>query len=362
MLSSKTGVFVTSDTEPLFHFHFERTGIKHQVVTYTDLDQFINSQHDRKLVCLQMPYPIDPAFDEQLQNYANNSDYVLVLVSELHDRTLEIMQRNDRENIVYFICGELNINLNSSPVHKFYDWFTTTVHFYRNVRPQTLDVLTPYAVKPKYFDVLLGRRKIHRRFAFDFLKSTGLYNKNILTYLDAAKDCNLMDTTPDRWQWESDGLDINRNVEWTVERFPYYGHMMSISQILPLSIYNQTAYSIVAETNWVNHYSFYTEKTIKPIIGRRLFVMLGGQYQLRNLKQLGFQSFDTVIDETYDTIEDNNTRFRSAMEQVKILCEQPQEEILIKIKPIVEHNFNTLMSTDWYDVYFKPNFVSYFNQ
>ena len=90
--------------------------------------------------------------------------------------------------------------------------------------------------------------------------------------------------------------------------------------------------------------------------------MLGGQYQLRNLKQLGFQSFDSVIDESYDAIEDNNTRFRHAMEQVKYLCEQPQQEILDKIKPIVDHNFNVMMSTDWYDVYFKPAFVSYFNQ
>lgn len=90
--------------------------------------------------------------------------------------------------------------------------------------------------------------------------------------------------------------------------------------------------------------------------------MLGGQYQLRNLKQLGFQSFDSVIDESYDSIENNATRFGAAMAQVKYLCEQPQQEILDKIKPIVDHNFNVMMSTDWYDVYFKPAFVSYFNQ
>ena len=361
MVTSTTGVFVTADTETLFHFHFSRCGLLSNVI-YTNRDEFVSSHHSCKVVCLQMPYPIEAAFDDDLQYFANNADSVLVLVSELHNNTVSILRRNDRKNIIYFVCGELNTPLAHSPVHKFYDWLTTTVHFYRNVRPSTLDILTPYSPKPLMFDVLLGRKKIHRKFAYDYIESHNLMDKNIVTYLDSVNNCNLANTTSDKWIWEKDGLEINQNIEWTVERFPYYGHRMSISQVIPLTIYNQTAYSIVAETNWENYYSFYTEKTVKPIIGRRLFVMLAGQFHLRNLRNIGFKTFDTIIDETYDNTEDNTARFGQAMDQVRYLCNQPQEEILDKIKPIVDHNFTVMMSTDWYNVYFKPAFISYFNQ
>ena len=360
MAGVTTGVFVTSDTDALFHFHFSRCNLLDTKI-YNDKDTFVSSHHDNKVVCLQMPYPIDPNFDAELRYFAENSNSVLVLVSELHDRTVEILQRNDRKNIAYFICGELNLSLVHSPAHRFYDWFTTTVHFYRNVRPQTLDMLTPHTPKKLAFDVLLGRRKIHRRFAYDYIVKNNLSDRNIVTYLDSSRECNLTEnTTADKWLWENEGLVVDRDVEWTVEHFPYYNHRMSISQIIPLSIYNQTVYSIIAETNCTNHYSFYTEKTVKPIIGRRLFVVLAGQYHLHNLKLHGFKSFDNVIDETYDTIVDHTARFMGAMEQVKYLCNHPQEEILNKIKPIVDHNFNVMMTTDWYDLYFKPAFVSYF--
>jgi len=356
MAVNTNGVFVTMDTDALFQFHFFRCGLLNHTI-YNDRDEFVSSTHDNKIVCLQMPYPVDPGFDTELQYFADNADSVLVLVSELHNRTIEMMQRNDRKNISYFICGELNFSLSHSPVHKFYDWFTTSVHFYREVRPHTLDALNPYSPKKLAFDILLGRRKLHRQVAYDYLADHQLMDKNIVTYLGDDKIGNV---DSDKWIWEREGLEIDREVEYTVERFPYFGNRICISQILPITIYNQTAYSIIAETNWASNYSFYTEKTVKPIIGRRLFVILAGQHYLRNLKLHGFKSFDNVIDETYDTIADDLLRFKAGMDQVEYLCNQPQEQILEKIKPIVDHNFNIMMTTNWYDLYFKPAFVSHF--
>lgn len=322
---------------------------------YTDIDEFISSKHDRKVACLQMPYPIELSFDNLVQELENHCDHVLVLMSEVHSRTLQFIDRNDRSKLVYFICGELNYDVNKCTVHKFFDWFTTTVHFYKYVRPETLSVLHPYNSKPKYFDILLGRKKYHRDVAYSRVSQ----EKNIVTYLGDIT-CNF--DNPDLWIWESDGLVVDKKIEWTVDRIPYYGHRMSISQIVPLTVYNQTAYTAVAETNFDNHYSFYTEKTVKPILGKRLFVMYGGQYQLKNLRALGFKTFDTVIDESYDSITDFYERFNAVTDQIEYLQTQPQEEILDKIKPICEHNYNVIMTTDWYGDYFKSEFVKYFSQ
>jgi hypothetical protein len=355
MLPDQTGVFVTQDTDALFYYHFNKCNLANSITVYNDLDQFRNSNHSYKLACLQMPYPVRAEFDGLIDDLAACSDHVLILMSELHDRTVEIVQRHDDPKVSYFICGDFNFDLIASPVHKFYDWFTTTVHFYRHVRPETLHVLAPYDKKQYYFDALLGRKKTHRDYAADHINT----DVNLVTYLGDI-NCNFGD--PDKWIWENEGLVIDRPVEWTVDRLAYYGHRMSISQIVPLRIYNQTAYTLVAETNYSNHYSFYTEKSVKPILARRLFVTLGGQHQLANLRKLGFQTFGTVVDESYDAVEANMDRFKLAMDQVDYLQAQDQEEILAKIKPICEHNFDLMMSTDWYDVYFKSAFVAYFNQ
>ena len=355
MAVSTTGVFVTQDTDALFYYHFNKCNLANSIKVYNDFTAFKNGRHNHKIACLQMPYPVRAEFDTLVNDLAECTDHVLILMSELHDRTVEIVQRHDDIKVSYFICGDFNFGLGNSPVHKFYDWFTTTVHFYKHVRPTTLDVLAPYTTKQYYFDALLGRKKTHRDYAADYINR----QVNLVTYLGDI-NCNFGD--PDKWIWENDGLVIDRPVEWTVDRLPYYGHKMSISQIVPLRIYNQTAYTLVAETNFSNHYSFYTEKSVKPILARRLFVTLGGQYQLRNLRQLGFRTFGNVIDESYDSVEANVDRFKLAMDQVEYLAAQPQEEILAKIKPICEHNFNLMLSTDWYDVYFKSAFVKYFNQ
>lgn len=303
-----------------------------------------------------MPYPIREEFDTLVNDLLQSADQILILTSELHDRTVEIARRHDNPRVSYFICGDFNFDMKTSPVHKFYDWFTTTVHFYKHVRPETLDVLYPYNKKPLYFDCLLGRKKLHRDHAFSSLQHL---KGNLLTYL-GDHTCNFND--PTKWQWEDEGLVIDKEVEWTVDRLPYYGHRMSISQIVPLQIYNQTAYSLIAETNYANYYTFYTEKTVKPILGRRLFIALAGMNHLKNLRKLGFKTFDGIIDESYDLQSFNDARFNMVLDQVKYLMSQPQEEILFRAMPICEHNFNVMLKTDWYGEYFMPAFVGYFSQ
>ena len=355
-MADSIGVFVSPETDALFHFHFDRCWLNDLVTIYNTRESFVGGQHGRKIACYQMPYPMRDSFHDELMGLVDHCDHVLILMSELHDRTIEFVQHHDHQRISYFICGDLNFELAHSPVHKFYDWFTTTVHFYKNIRPQILANNTrPYAVKPRYFDALLGRKKPHRDIAFDTLD----HDQHVVTYLGSA-DCDF--TAPDKWRWESDGLVLERPVEWTVDRVNYHGHRMSLSQVAPLAVYNETAYSLVAETSYNNHYTFYTEKTVKPILARRLFVTLGGTHSLRNLRNIGFRTFGSVIDESYDDCTDLVQRCHLALEQVKYLCTLDQAEVLAKIKPICDHNYGHMMRTDWYNAYFMPAFTAYFLQ
>jgi len=353
MLLTQVGVFVPKETNALFSFHFSKCWVQHKITVYNDVDEFVNSHHDKKIACFQMPYPVEESFNATVDNLLPACDHVLILMSELHDRTVDFIVRHDHAKVSYFICGELNFQVDHSPVHKFYDWFTTTVHFYKHERPQLLsNSLTPYTPKGKYFDVLLGRQKPHRDLAYNRVDK----DYNIVTYLKDQDFGN-----PASWLWPAD-LKFTKPVEWTVDRVNYEGYNMSLSQIVPLDVYNQTVYSLIAETNYSNHYSFYTEKTVKPILGQRLFITLNGQHALRNLRAIGFKTFDTVIDESYDEILDFRERTAAALLQLEYLCTRPQEEILERIKPICEHNYSHMMRTNWYEAYFMPAFINYFNQ
>jgi hypothetical protein len=226
-------------------------------------------------------------------------------------------------------------------------WFDNTIDFYRNWLPELLHRLSPFNTKKSNFDILLGTQKPHRDFVFrQATKNSGLH---VLTYFKNLLNGSLLQQP----EWEQHGVKIDHPPGYTVEMVEYYGRSISLSQIIPFKIYNQTAYSVVTESCIQNHFSFFTEKIVKPIMARRLFVMFSGKGYLVNLRKLGFQTFDNIIDESYDSIDNNAERWQHAWNQVDWLNQQPQELVLEKIRPIVEHNFSVMMNTDWYGIFRK---------
>lgn len=340
MTVSDVGVYLNADT---VHYHLSQFKHSQPLVDYTiyrEVDLFLTARHPRRIAVLHVPYPPDSGFADLVETLTDSTDHVFVTCTELHPATVDFIRQHDHSRITYYICGTLNFDLDHSLVRPFMDWFETTTYFYRRWLPELLHRLRPHEVKPQSFDILLGRPKQHRDFVFDQARNQA--GDFVLTYFN-NEPLNL-----NLWQWEHHGVKIKHTVEWTVQPVEYYGHPISVSQIIPFTIYNQTAYSVVAETCWQNYFSFYTEKTVKPIIARRLFVVFAGQGHLRNLRDQGFQTFDSIIDEGYDLEPDDYLRWRRAWAQVEWLRGQPQAEILEQVRPIVEHNFQVMMSRDWY--------------
>lgn len=58
---------------------------------------------------------------------------------------------------------------------------------------------------------------------------------------------------------------------------------------------------------------FLTEKTFKPIKNAQPFVIFGAAGSLARLRDLGYRTFDKVIDPTYDSIENTTDRYALAM-------------------------------------------------
>ena len=285
--------------------------------------------------------------DESVLQLLDHCKTITVLISEVHTPIVEFMNNFQQPQMRYLICGFVE----GMQTYPWLDWFQTTSAYYKN-NIQILDQLRPYDVKPKHFDILLGQPKPHRDRVYNFIKNNKLDDNVIMTYLVDHWSKSIKDHGNDGFMLDEPGLVIpNEEFNWTVTRVGYYGWPMSLSQVVPIhSIYNQTAYTVITETNIENHYTFFTEKTCKPIMAERLFIMLGGQYYLRNLRELGFKTFDGIIDESYDLEPDNNRRWAMAIEQMKYLIKQPQADILDKVKPIAKHNRQVMLETNWVDV------------
>lgn len=64
--------------------------------------------------------------------------------------------------------------------------------------------------------------------------------------------------------------------------------------------YNSTEFSFVVESNLVDD-SFVTEKTFKPIAFNHPFIVYGPTSVLKHLRENGFETFDNIFNESYDT-------------------------------------------------------------
>ena len=352
MTLSRVGIYADSDPCVGHIAQFSESGFFIDQTTYTNIDEFLKSNHELKIAMFQTPYPYEELnkieFEQRIDSVINDSDKIVVLNTELHKSTVDFIQRYNHPKIKHYTCGFIDGEIHDL----FLDWLGISSWVYRK-KPYLLDSLTPGVAKPKTFDILLGQPKPHRDFIYDFIKKNNFSDHAIMTYL-SGRGNPLKGQTTDNWIWEMPGLELpDFDIVWTVTHVKYYGDYMTLSQIIPLDIYNQTAYTVVAETNFDNYYTFFTEKIVKPLIARRLFLVFSGQHYLRNLRSLGFKTFDGVIDESYDEVADHKQRFTLITEQMRYLIEQPQEQILAQIEPIVEHNYQMILGTDWYREFSK---------
>jgi hypothetical protein len=258
------------------------------------------------------------------------------------------------------LSGYLNRRPEHSRVYIWFDWLVRTRDFYLR-HPEVLDQLAPYTVKPKSFDILLGQPRTHRDMIYSHSTEQGWQDLNIITYMrDFSQglydhdfnDVSFQERPTTEWLW--DGVSPPKDpLHFTIESVEFCGEQISLSQIIPVGIYNQTAYTVVAETNFMNSYTFFTEKIAKPMLARRLFVVFSGQHYLRNLHNAGFRTFDSVIDESYDEEPDITKRYQMIYEQMQYLMQEPQNKIFEEIKNITEYNYHHLLETQWMSEYFR---------
>jgi hypothetical protein len=161
--------------------------------------------------------------------------------------------------------------------------------------------------KPCIFTSTVGNVRTQRDYFVNLLKEKITYNNFILQY-----------------SGETIGVDVSHLdvVNFKKGEFDPYTSIIekyyhNVSQTLPLAIYNQSYFNIIVETDidYTDNF-FLTEKTVKSLLTGMPFVVVTTPNFLNKLRQLGFTTYNTLWDESYDSIID----YKSRLEAIVKLC------------------------------------------
>jgi hypothetical protein len=118
--------------------------------------------------------------------------------------------------------------------------------------------------------------------------------------------------------------------------------------VVNAELYTQSYFQIVIETHFDADQSggaFITEKTWKPIKYGQPFVVIGPPGTLQALRDAGYRVFDSVLDNSYDTITDNTQRYLAVRKLLESIQQQGAADVYAKCVDDVhwnQRNFNTL--------------------
>ena len=89
---------------------------------------------------------------------------------------------------------------------------------------------------------------------------------------------------------------------------------------------------------------FLTEKTFKPIKHCQPFIMFGAVGTIQHLRNMGYRTFDHVIDHSYDLIEDNTKRWNLACQEFERLMAGDMHQMYLACEKDLKYNQQLFLS------------------
>lgn len=130
--------------------------------------------------------------------------------------------------------------------------------------------------------------------------------------------------------------------------------------------YENSYFSVVTETifydvfnsppSYIGHVpalagKMITEKTYKSIAMKHPFILLARPFTLQMLRDRGYKTFNSFIDESYDEIVDDTLRLKAVADEINRLAKSDLVKFTHHVKDIVEYNAKHF----WSQTIFDPN-------
>ena len=184
------------------------------------------------------------------------------------------------------------------------------------------------------WDLLLGEKNNNKDMLYEMLNRHRVKDKTFMTYYGR-------DTDKGHWS-------VMRPKVHTAETIGDRSEtQIRYSDLIDPDIYNQTQYSAMIETTIHNDFAMFSEKEAKPIVAKRPFVIFGSMRHLEAFRSLGFKTFDKVIDESYDLIEDRQERWQAVLDSMHRLTELEPVDVYDALEDVLEHNKTHFETHNW---------------
>jgi hypothetical protein len=271
----------------------------------------------------------------------------------------------------FLLIGGGDMDPSKWPYMKYEYFLPKIFDFDENIEAaNNLDAYFSKTQKPYKFLFLNGRMRSHRKYLLERFRLNGLIEQSLWTNLDT--DLVLINTLPqERWQnynqlqdakinyWHN-GIDLMHrpiNLQLlpkqyecpqfrnNIDTVPDYGNIKRNlfngewgDATVHGHAYRDTYFSLVTETVFSYPYSFRTEKIWKPVAIGHPWIAVANRGFYRDMHKMGFKTFNHVIDESFDTIENNQDRIERIAQVVEDLCQQDLASFYQACQEVCKYN------------------------
>jgi hypothetical protein len=222
--------------------------------------------------------------------------------------------------------------------------------------------------KPYKFLFLNGRLRNHRKYLLERFRLSGLLDQCLWTSLDTSLG---LVRKPSQGRWFDYNLHLDlehlgenlmerpNSIHYLPARYEAEPHRAQIGieatvhqpatkwqlfnqtwgdAIVDGEAYRDTYFSLVTETVFNYPYSFRTEKIWKPVAVGHPFIAVANAGFYKDLHRMGFKTFGHVVDESFDSIDNNQDRIERITEVVEDLCQQDLDSFLAECYNVCKYN------------------------
>jgi hypothetical protein len=126
--------------------------------------------------------------------------------------------------------------------------------------------------------------------------------------------------------------------------------------------YIDTYFSIVTETVFFGADSFRTEKIWKPILMGHPWICIANKGFYTDLRNMGFRTFENIIDESFDQIADSQLRIERISVIIKDICTGNMSKFLDECNSICKYNQQHMLDYLPHVKEFPQQFVEYLRE
>lgn len=112
-------------------------------------------------------------------------------------------------------------------------------------------------------------------------------------------------------------LCSRQDLPWNIDKIKIDGNLSARFGNQEYALWQSCFLHVVNETVFYQNKLHLTEKTFKPIVCERPFILAAAPGNLAYLKSYGFQTFEPWIDESYDTINDPDLRLEAVTNEIQ---------------------------------------------